>query len=772
MTKRTSSAASAAPARSRAIQGAGGRTDTTSRTRAEEIDRARSALEYIDPHSHDTWLRVGMALKSEFGDEAWSLFDDWSSGAENYNRRQNHARWQTFETDGGITIATLFGLARDAGWRDDGTYRVPEPEEIERRRNEQTASEARARQKRQKSAVDAQRSALKVWAMASPVCNSHPYLLCKGVTATPTFRETDAAKASAVLGYEPRIGGQPLEGRLLAIPIKAGDALASLQLIDGAGRKHFIAGGRVTGGYWAAQALPDDDGAGSVLLIGEGVATVLTATAATEALGVAALSSGNLRAVAGSLRKRYPASQIVVLADIDKKTGKADAHAVAAARDAEARLAVPRFPEGPAPDRKDFNDLARHCGGDAVRKAIAGAERVDIGETSAPQVEKKAPKPRVDLVPASSIEPEPITWLWPGYLARGKFHILGGKPGCGKTTLALALAATVSTGGKWPDGTLCEAGNIVIWSGEDDPADTLVPRLIAAGANLERVHVVRGIQQDGETAPFDPAQHMDALAERLGNLENLALVIVDPVVSAVAGDSPKNTETRRALQPLADLAARRKCAVVGITHFTKGTGGRDPVERLTGSLAFGALARVVMIAAKREEHEGDADSANEPKRLFIRAKSNIGPDGGGFGYDLEQRDIGPGIIASCVHWGNAIEGHARDILADAEAIDGDAGGKLGDAVDWLHDFLGKGPKASSDVFAKAKAAGHARSTINRAKSRLRITPVKTGMSGGWTWALPERCSKASEQENMSTFGKFEHLRTQDDDQNGDLEGEL
>ena len=83
----------------------------------------------------------------------------------------------------------------------------------------------------------------------------------------------------------------------------------------------------------------------------------------------------------------------------------------------------------------------------------------------------------------SSLTPAPVRWLWKHWLARGKLHILAGPPGQGKTTIAMLLAATVSTGGMWPDGTQCEPGNVLIWSGEDDPADTLLPRLIAAGAD-------------------------------------------------------------------------------------------------------------------------------------------------------------------------------------------------------------------------------------------------------------------------------------------------
>ena len=84
------------------------------------------------------------------------------------------------------------------------------------------------------------------------------------------------------------------------------------------------------------------------------------------------------------------------------------------------------------------------------------------------------------------LTPQPVEWLWQGWLAKGKLHILAGAPGQGKTTLALTLAATVTIGGRWPDGRISEQGNVLIWSGEDDAADTLLPRLIAAGADRNK----------------------------------------------------------------------------------------------------------------------------------------------------------------------------------------------------------------------------------------------------------------------------------------------
>lgn len=339
---------------------------------------------------------------------------------------------------------------------------------------------------------------------------------------------------------------------------------------------------------------------------------------------------------------------------------------------------------------------------------------------------------RVRLVDASTLKPEPIRWLWPGWLAHGKLHILAGSPGTGKTTIAMTWAANVSAGTPFPTGWKPAHGHVLVWSGEDDPRDTLIPRLLAAGADLKHVHFIEGVDDDGHSRPFDPATDVLELGAQAAKLPNVAMIVVDPIVSAVRGDSHKNAEVRQSLAPLVDLASRLDAVLVGITHFSKGTGGRDPLERVTGSLAFGALARLVFGTCKQECEDG------EPQPMTLaRAKSNIGPDGGGFAYTFEQTELAgyPGITASRIVWGEAVEGSARDLLAVPDPDDqGD------DAGAFLRDLLDKGPMPAKEVYREADNAGFSRDQMKRAKGRIGVETTKEGGGFGgkgaqWMWSL-------------------------------------
>jgi energy-coupling factor transporter ATP-binding protein EcfA2 len=325
--------------------------------------------------------------------------------------------------------------------------------------------------------------------------------------------------------------------------------------------------------------------------------------------------------------------------------------------------------------------------------------------------------------------------MWEGWLCAGKMHLLAGAPGTGKTTIAVALSAIVTAGSNWPDGTKAQQGSVAFWSGEDNNADTLNPRLRAAGADMNRVFVVDGLNVRGERRPFDPALHISALREELIKIPHLRVLVIDPIVSAVAGDSHKTAETRRSLQPLVDLAEELGCALVGITHFNKGTKGQDTLERLTGSAAFGAFTRVVLVAARQCAKDG-----SQERRVLVRLKSNIGPDGDGYVYDVQEGDLleFPGVKASSVMWGEPVFGAARDLLAETSPRDRNPKSK--NLASWLRDLLSAGPLSAEELRVHCDKNGYAMRTVNHAlkkeKEMGNIVFKRVGFPSHGIWALP------------------------------------
>ncbi len=338
-----------------------------------DLERVRSALFFLSADMpRDDWVEIAMAVKAELGEGGFDLFDEWSRQSDRYIARGRPGHMEELQIQRWHQRATLFFRAKAVGWRDDGTYQKPTAEELSEWRR--IAAERASREEAEKARERAQAAskAQAIWKAATPAGDDHPYLARKRVCPVPSLREVPANKVFEILGYAPASRGETLAGRLLVVPIKSGGELSTVELIDEAGRKSSPYGGAKAGGYWEAQALPDGDGAGLTLLIGEGGATVLSAKEATAYPAIAALSCGNLEAVAKAMRERFPGATLMILADLTKAIGEPDPHAIEAARAIGGLVAVPDFGENRPEGLKDFNDLAVHRGMEAVRAANSG----------------------------------------------------------------------------------------------------------------------------------------------------------------------------------------------------------------------------------------------------------------------------------------------------------------------------------------------------------------------------------------------------------------
>jgi hypothetical protein len=331
------------------------------------------------------------------------------------------------------------------------------------------------------------------------------------------------------------------------------------------------------------------------------------------------------------------------------------------------------------------------------------------------------------LVEASRITPEKVRWRWPGRLPVGKVVLLEGDPGLGKSTMTVDWTARITSGTPWPDRSRPEIGNVVICSSEDGAADTIVPRLIAAGANLERVTLLTGvIDDDGLPRPLFLPGDVGAI-HRAVNSTSAVLLVVDPLMAFLHGsiDSFRDQDSRRALRPLVALADGTGVTIVVVRHLTKTPGGAA-IYRGGGSIGLIAAARAAMVVA--------ADPDDPARRVLAVSKNNLAAFPPSIGYRLvedEERACG------MVRWEGARPFSADQLLA--VRVETDEGEETIDAAAVLTTILSEGPVWVKSAVDTMKLAGFTKDQARRAKGKIRARSVKVGKPGdveqGWKWEL-------------------------------------
>lgn len=329
---------------------------------------------------------------------------------------------------------------------------------------------------------------------------------------------------------------------------------------------------------------------------------------------------------------------------------------------------------------------------------------------------------------ASDVEIERIEWAWSARVPLGKVTVLDGDPGLGKSALSLDLAARISTGVSMPDGSPGISGGVLILNAEDGEADTIVPRLAAMDASLDRIRILKTISDSsGERQPEIPAD--------LGTIERAALsvdarlIIIDPLMAFLSGatNSFRDQDVRRALAPLATLAERIRAAVLIVRHLNKAQDG-NPLYRGGGSIGIiGAARSGLLVALDPDDETGEA-------RVLAVTKTNLGPSPASLRYSIK-----PEAESIRVHWCGESKHRAAALLAVPD--DSQSRGAVDEASEFLKSFLEDGPVAATEVRRKAKAAGLSERTIDRAKRVVGIRARRDGFGRGstWMWELIEEC---------------------------------
>jgi hypothetical protein len=328
-----------------------------------------------------------------------------------------------------------------------------------------------------------------------------------------------------------------------------------------------------------------------------------------------------------------------------------------------------------------------------------------------------------DLVLVADVDREQVTWLWPGRIPRGKLVVLDGDPGVGKSTLT--IAAKVSTGSPFPDGARPERGDVILLSAEDDIADTIRPRLEAAGADLNRCWVLPDVHPEGEP-PRPPELPADLfLLEDLVKSKAAALVVVDPLMAFLAGqvDSHRDQDVRRVLASMAYMAARTGAAVLIVRHMRKGAG--SALDKGSGSIGIIGAARAGLLVAPDPEDEG--------RRILAMTKSNLAKMPEALAYRLVNDEL---YGAARVVWDGASRHTANDLVR--ARVDEDEAPALTEAARVLKEILADGPLPAGNVKRMAATAGVAERTLHRARHALGVTARRQGWGPGahYQWSMP------------------------------------
>ncbi|MEM9415248.1 MAG: AAA family ATPase [Planctomycetota bacterium] len=429
---------------------------------------------------------------------------------------------------------------------------------------------------------------------------------------------------------------------------------------------------------------------------------------------------------------------VVIVGEHDDGAGQAGAEAVAAQLAGPCASVRIIYPPAEAKDLRSWYAMTGGCDHQTLLDLagdVEAVESIEPANTGKSKSSRQAP----NLLRLSDVEPTTVRWLWPGRVPRGRMTLLVGRPGGGKSFATADFAARVSTGRDWPDGTPCPAGSVLLCSAEDDPADTIAPRLIAHDADRSRIHLMTGVRyqrDDGsETEKVFTLADIDPLRMALEQLDDCRLIVVDPVGSYLGSgaDAHRDNEVRGVLAPLCKLAEQYDAALLVVAH-TRKSAATHADDMALGSRAFTGLARSVLHLMT------DPDDDTDRRRLLLPGKNNLAeqPDGLAF-------DIGPGEAVDedgqprpCIRWHDGtVDITADDAVNRDPADENNRSTERDEAADWLRQALAAGARPAKHIIEEAREGkGIAKRTLDRARKEVGVDAYRPENPGPWWWRLP------------------------------------
>lgn len=329
---------------------------------------------------------------------------------------------------------------------------------------------------------------------------------------------------------------------------------------------------------------------------------------------------------------------------------------------------------------------------------------------------------------AADIEPRRIDWLWPQRISLGALTIVTGQVGISKSTLTIDIAARVTTGMRWSDGSgSAPRGDVILVGSEDDPGKIVIPRLTAAAADMARIHICRGVKS--ANAPhLDPLlieRDLDLVRRQLDRLPEVRLIVFDPLSENVSADENSNAQIRQALQPLVALAQERDVAIVAVLHQSKKT-DLGVVQRIAGASSYGQLARHILAVMNDPE---DETVGMERRRLVIVAKNSYGHQNVGQKYRVTTRSGDPAI-----EWLPGIVEIDADQISSRPSGGAHHAERQSDAVDALREALAAGEADAAEIVEAMGRQGFSDRQVRRAAATLGVE--KRQAFRKWRWSLP------------------------------------
>jgi putative DNA primase/helicase len=378
-----------------------------------------------------------------------------------------------------------------------------------------------------------------------------------------------------------------------------------------------------------------------------------------------------------------------------------------------------------------------------IARALDGETVADTSnESGAPATRAKSSKPadqgftsRLISGTADQITLKRVVWLWLNRFAQ-KLNLLVGNPDQGKGLITQYVVACLTTGRDWfgCKNTLPPSEALVM-ANEDDWNDTIAPRLVAAGADMSKVHWIKieDTFQGKKAEERDLQLDRDAarLEEFLTDHPAVRLVVVDPISNYLGNVKMIDEQSVRAkiLMPIKSIASRKEVAVIAVMHMNKKI-ELDAIYRTGGALAFTGVARMAWLVAPAPNNE---DGTKSDELLMVKIKGNIvSRDLKGLSFKIVVRSVmieGVSTPTPYIAWVGEVDNEANDLTGRASATH-EAHRKaeqLPAAERWLFEYLKDGAKPLSDIENDGKALhGFTAKTIQRARDAAGIITFKNG----------------------------------------------